>query len=281
VFGAAEGMLRLLNVPDPGLFDGDPAFLWTLRPNLDREMPFPEMGGSFSVRTSADGYRDESMPQDTLWIAAMGCSTTFGWGVAEHQAWPAVLEQVLGVPVLNGGVPGYSTHQALRTIGPVLAAEPALVIYSYLVRDAQLGARADKRARRTPWLGRTHLVRLLTRALSGRDPASKAAGGTVAGGVPRVDARDYASNLRQLVERTRTVGSEAMVLVFPMQERPLDHLLSLEQVDVAQVAPRLPNSAFFAGDPLHLTPDGHRLLVQAIESSIRAILVGEPVVPVP
>lgn len=277
LFAAAEGLLAVLGLPDPGLFAGDPAFHWTLAPNLDREVSFPEEGTRFQVRTSPDGYRDDPLPQGGLWIAAMGCSTTFGWGVAEHEAWPALLEQALGIPVLNGGVPGYSTHQALRSMGPVLAAEPALIIYSYLVRDAQLAPKPDSAARPTPWLASTHLVRLVQGlARPAPDPAR---GPAVApsGGGPRVAPTDYAANLRLLVERARTLGSEVLVVPFPMVDSPLDHVLALEQVDAPQVAVRLPDSVFFPSDPLHLTPSGHRLLAQALESPIRALMAGEPV----
>lgn len=274
-----EGVLALADVPDPGLFAGDPASHWSLRPGLDRVVPFAQEGRSFRVQTSADGYRDDPLPDGGLWVAAMGCSTTFGWGVEAAQAWPALLEQALGVPVLNGGVPGYSTHQALRSVGPVLAAEPALVIYAYLVRDAQLAPRPDDQAVPTPWLGRRHLVRLLSGLLRGGPatadaphPGPRSTG--AAAGVPRVSPRDYASNLRQLVERARTLGSDALVVAFPMQESPLDHVLALEQVDAPRETPRLPSSAFFVSDPLHLTADGHRLLAQALEAPVRARLSG-------
>jgi len=275
LFAATEGLLTALDLPDPGLFSGDPAWLWTLAPDLDRDVPFPEEGTTFHVRTSPDGYRDDPLPQGGLWVAAMGCSTTFGWGVAEDQAWPALLEEALGVPVLNGGVPGYSTHQALLTLGEVLAAEPALVIYTYLVRDAQQAPKPDAAARPTPWLARTHLVRLL-RGLA----APSATGGTPGssgspGGTARVSPADYAANLRLLVERARSLGSEVLVVPFPMVDPPLEHLVALDQVDAPRVAPRLPETVFFANDPLHLTPTGHRLLAQAVEGPVRALLVGE------
>ena len=77
-FASVEGLLGLLDLPDPGLFTGDPSFHWALAPGLEREVPFPEEGRSFQVRTSPEGYRDDALPSDEVWIAAMGCSTTFG-----------------------------------------------------------------------------------------------------------------------------------------------------------------------------------------------------------
>jgi hypothetical protein len=41
-------------------------------------------------------------------IVALGCSFTFGVGLHEHQTWPSVLGERLGVRVVNLGMPGHS-----------------------------------------------------------------------------------------------------------------------------------------------------------------------------
>jgi hypothetical protein len=41
-------------------------------------------------------------------IVALGCSFTFGTGLHEHQTWPSVLGERLGVRVINLGMPGHS-----------------------------------------------------------------------------------------------------------------------------------------------------------------------------
>ena len=74
-----EGGLRLIGQPDPGLYMGDPAWVWTLRPGLDREVPGP--AGPFRVQTNALGLRGDAPPSSGPWVLALGCSTTFGWGV--------------------------------------------------------------------------------------------------------------------------------------------------------------------------------------------------------
>lgn len=69
-----------------------------------------------------------------LWIA-LGESTTFGWGVADAQSYPAQLARLsvaAGAPlrVINAGVPSYSSSQVLRYLEellPALAPEGVLV----------------------------------------------------------------------------------------------------------------------------------------------------------
>ena len=84
------------------LYDGDPGVMWWLKGELDLAEVHVEEGTSFSVKTNSLGIRDGLMPVASPWVLAMGCSTTFGWGVEADQAWPAVLEKELGVPVVNG-----------------------------------------------------------------------------------------------------------------------------------------------------------------------------------
>jgi lysophospholipase L1-like esterase len=69
---------------------------------------------SFTVTTGPERLRNGPFtlqPQPGVFrILALGDSTTFGWGVAQEQAWPAQLEAVLrargvAVEVINAGVP--------------------------------------------------------------------------------------------------------------------------------------------------------------------------------
>ena len=110
LLGGAELILRILGIPDPGIYAGDPGSLWWLRPDLPpRALPFPEGGTEFTVRTNRLGYRGPD-PAQRAWIC-LGDSTTFGWGVEVEDAFPAQLEAELlrrghKVEVLNAGVPG-------------------------------------------------------------------------------------------------------------------------------------------------------------------------------
>lgn len=62
-------------------------------------------------------------------IIAFGDSLTSGVGAAADQSYPAQLSRRLGVPVINAGVGGDTTADALRRLdGDVLARDPRIVI---------------------------------------------------------------------------------------------------------------------------------------------------------
>ncbi len=267
-----EWGLRLAEVPDPGLYAGDPASVWWLRPGLDRELADPLTGRHFRVRTTPEGLRGPSPPPDGPWTLALGCSTTFGWGVDREEAWPAVLADLIDAPVVNGGQPGWSTHQAVAHLRNTFDDGPSRVILGFIIRDAWRGGRADRDARPTPWVRTTQLGRLLRR--SPGSTASPVDVPTV--GEFRVSPEDFVLNLSTLMDR---VAPAAVVLLnFPHQHATPEHSAALEVLAEAHglplVAPVLDPSAYFAADPVHLNPSGHRQLAE-----IMATLEAAPTAP--
>jgi len=64
-------------------------------------------------------------------VLALGDSITFGTGAAPGQDWPSVLAQAVGWQVVNAGVAGDTSAQALQRLPALLDAHrPALVIVS-------------------------------------------------------------------------------------------------------------------------------------------------------
>ena len=49
-------------------------------------------------------------------VMALGCSCTYGFGLDEHEAWPALLEDRIGMPVYNFGVNGGSADSVFRVL---------------------------------------------------------------------------------------------------------------------------------------------------------------------
>lgn len=218
-------------------------------------MPFVERGQSFSVRTSSAGYRGaEPSPGAVL---CLGDSTTFGWGVAESEAWPAVLAALLGRPVTNGGVPGYSTHQGLARIDQALATHPAVVVLAYEVRDAERALTPDDARASPPDL---HLLRLMRRPAQGKAAKSVEPSGF------RVPPDRYRANLQALISRVEAAGAKVMLLDFPMVEPSQEHQQVLRELGgrTPLSSPVLNRELFFAEDPIHLTPEGHRALAQRV-----------------
>jgi len=64
-------------------------------------------------------------------VAVLGGLTTFGTGVRDQDTWPALLQQKLGpeYSVINYGVPGYSTAEAIIQMGLIVPeSQPDIVI---------------------------------------------------------------------------------------------------------------------------------------------------------
>jgi hypothetical protein len=258
---AVELGLRLVGIPDPGLYDGDPAYVWWLKPNLDREVPGPMPGTSFHVRTNALGLRGPPPPRGAPWTLALGCSTTFGWGVEEDEAWPAVLSEHLGEPVVNGGQPGWSTHQGIAVAQRWLDLGPSRVVLAYIVRDAQPASRPDHEATPAPWPIRTQIGRSLQALL-----LSSAGPGRRSTGMARVPPDRYAENLRRLAGMAGE--AQVVLLAFPQVEPAEDHIAAMGTVGVPVLAPRLPTDAFYPSDPIHLTAEGHGILAEWVAAAL-------------
>ncbi len=61
----------------------------------------------FAVSTNSLGYRGPELPAEATYprILCVGDSVTFGWGVSYEESYPARLAMLLGVEVVNVGVP--------------------------------------------------------------------------------------------------------------------------------------------------------------------------------
>jgi hypothetical protein len=69
-------------------------------------------------------------------ILAVGDSFTFGSEVGADESWPALLEQITGTPVVNGGVGGYGVDQVVlwaERLAPVI--KPRLIVFSFIPND--------------------------------------------------------------------------------------------------------------------------------------------------
>jgi len=83
--------------------------------------------GSCGKRRSA---RVQPLPAGSV-VLALGDSITYGTGAAAEAAYPAQLAQLTGWHVVNAGVPGDTSAQALARLPGLLAEhQPALVIAS-------------------------------------------------------------------------------------------------------------------------------------------------------
>lgn len=92
----------------------DPALGYVMRPNL--RVPFCNREFSTVVSTNSKGFRDDEESLVNPRVLLLGDSFGFGWGVEAHESCEALVEQELGVPVLNLSVPGYGTCQEVLSL---------------------------------------------------------------------------------------------------------------------------------------------------------------------
>jgi lysophospholipase L1-like esterase len=124
-------------------------------------------------RINADGRRGPEVavekPEGVRRVAVLGDSITFGYWVAEEDAFPRQLEAMLNevrgegprVEVLNFGVPGYNLDQEIEALrSKALAFAPDVVVVAFCLNDLEgifsyeLGLVQDRATRERTLFGR-------------------------------------------------------------------------------------------------------------------------------
>lgn len=77
-------------------------------------------------------------------IVCFGDSLTAGVGADPGEDYPSQLSRLIGLPVVNAGVAGDTTADALRRLGPVLAARPRIVIVILGGNDIRKGVSREE-----------------------------------------------------------------------------------------------------------------------------------------
>lgn len=133
---------RLIYNPEldfPKFYLKDEKLFWRLRPNLYIKSGFVISG---EYRTNSGGFRDREFEDNRSTskkrILCLGNSVTFGWRVAEEEAYPQVLQNLLPdeFEVYNCAQTGYTTYQGKRLLGELLQKyRPDAVILAYIWND--------------------------------------------------------------------------------------------------------------------------------------------------
>jgi len=238
VFGALELGLRGAGWPDAdGSFTHNEPFWVTDADLRSSDFPHPEEDTTFAVSTDPLGLRAPLHPVDkpggTFRVMTLGCSTTFGWGVDDDQAYPVVLERLIraaghvSTEVINGGQPGYTSFQGRWLWNSVLDDyEPDVVLVGYIVQDARKAAYSDKsqavlqqdaRYLKDHLLYRFRTYMGLRELLGGIQTRAKERGQGDEGGVYRVPPEDYVENLRDMVSEIRDQGGQPVLFGYPLE----------------------------------------------------------------
>ncbi len=196
-----------------------------------------ELGVTFPVTTNHDGLRaplvEIDNPADDWRIMAMGCSTTFGWGVADEESYPARLDALIrdsgrsGVQVINAGQPGYTSFQGRWLWENVLADyRPDVVLIGFIVQDARKAAYSDKsqailqgdaRFFKDNVLYRWRTYLWLFEKIGAVQIKAKERGQGDEGGIYRVPLKEYGENLQALIADVKAVGGTPVLFGYPLE----------------------------------------------------------------
>ncbi len=293
----------------------------------------PDTVGSFTFTVNERRLRGPApapdFPAEGTRILCLGGSTTFGTGCrADSLSYPGQLEARLrgrfpGRPleVLNGGVPRYRSAESLLNLGRLADLAPDLVLIYHGINDivwCDPGAhyadpenvpRERLRHERAEEKASVFLVQELWRQATGYYPEKYERG---TGYVHYPEAREsFRGNLTRMVEKTRGLGGEAVLLTFATRLRdelsaeerqavvdgPLfqDYFPSYEAMDealkayngiVREVAEAtgaplieleglLPSEGRYWTDFCHLSAEGTALMIDRLEEPLAALVAGE------
>ncbi|MFG0317537.1 MAG: SGNH/GDSL hydrolase family protein [Planctomycetota bacterium JB042] len=210
---------------DEGEFRRHHAWLWEPRPGV-------VVHGD---AINEDAMRGPPVARDdraALRIAVLGDSTTYGFGLREHDSWGRDLERFLraldvDVEVLNGGVIGYSIEQGYRLyLGKIRPFRPDVVVAAFGAVNEHFKDLSTDRAkidllshplfRLRQLLERYAAFRLLERAIEGAPEVRELDEDDV---TPRVPVREFR---RRIADLKRAVEEDGGRLVLVSPPRRLD-----------------------------------------------------------
>ena len=124
------------------------AQVFAFKPNVSGVFPGNvDQTRTFPYRTNAHGLRDRDRPSKvpgTKRVLVMGDSYTWGYAVAEDEAYPQVAERLLAergradIEVLNGAVPDYNSRQERVLLEKLMSIyQPDAAFLAYVVNDAE------------------------------------------------------------------------------------------------------------------------------------------------
>jgi lysophospholipase L1-like esterase len=272
---------------------------WIFDPDLDKKAyPHRETGGKFTVSTDANGLRapihaQDPGPADPFRIMFTGCSTTFGWGVDDHETYAWLVESMLRegghseVEVINAGQPGHTSFQGewlYRTVAS--AYRPDLVFFGYVVQDARKAAYSD--ASQALLQQDAHLLKqsllyrsrlylgLLTLVDEYRIRAKEREDGGE-DGVYRVSRSDFVDKIRSFQRMTASHGGELVLFDFPLERsgytaehrrlvRIASEELGLRHLDIQAEIERASDqqTLYFPEDPGHANAAGHQVIAEHV-----------------
>jgi len=117
---------------DPTAMRWDPKLSYTLRPG---EFRFTNTEFDTAYRVNSLGVRDDEASLARPEIVVLGDSFAMGWGVEQDEAFPQILEGLLGRKVLNTAISSYGTVRELRMLARVDTTATKWVVIQFCNND--------------------------------------------------------------------------------------------------------------------------------------------------
>ena len=278
-----EGLARLVGLEPPVMLRAsasactrhDPRYGYGFRPSCEGVLT----GTPF--RTNAAGLRGPALRDDgSTRLLVIGDSCTFGYHVAEDDAYPSVLQRLLDTrrgpgryQVLNGGAVGYTSLHGLRFLEEHgMTLRPQLVVAAYMWNDAAAGPDVERQLDTPPpsplvvaaddfLLEHSQLYRWVEGLVAQR------AGGGVLPPMRRhkVPPDHYEANLRRIVQVARAGGARVALIDWGVGPRGYHDALARVAADehlpvVRYDGPRM--------DLIHPTVEGHHALAEQLYAAL-------------
>ena len=218
---------RLIYNPEldfPKFYLKDEKLFWRLRPNQHIKNGFIVAG---DYRTNSGGFRgrefEEIRSDGRKRILCLGNSVTFGWRVAEGEAYPQVLQKLLPAEydVYNCAQTGYTTFQGKRLLEELLRKyRPDVVTLAFIWNDLLPAANGITDSKqKVPSQLILSLQNLLARFAAyrwGRFIVLKFASGLPsASETPRVPLEEYRTNLLEILDNCRARRVQPILILLP------------------------------------------------------------------
>ncbi len=273
---------------------GNPHLLWELAPG-----DWPVEGGRAHI--NALGMRDiDRGPPTRRRALVLGDSSIFGFGVDQDEVFTHLLEERLGADVINAGVPGWSTVQAINMLElRGLALQPDLLIIASLWSDNNFDQFVDSEVitavRRSSALRELLERSALFRRVDGLLARTAGRGARTVSGVAaeqprgrrRVPLNTYAQNLEAMARRMHADGGGVAFVMLAnradMQHRPGPKVWqpyrdAMRQVATRWGAPLVDLPARFPQegglqlilDEMHPNRQGHAVIARLVEEALVA-----------
>jgi lysophospholipase L1-like esterase len=239
---ATEGAVRLTGVDTffqdrffvlnhaldyPDVFMKDHDLFWRMRPNHQGTSRFFD-GKRYRLNSSGLRGPEIDPVKSRVRILALGNSCTYGWSVSDSDTYVARLQASLGdrYEVINCGVPGYSSYQGRVFFQrELLRLQPDIVLVMFGWNDiwAAAGEIADKEQRFPPQfilntqnvLSNLHTYRLMKKLLLTPIEQSPDSLFSRVAPVYRVEAADFAANLKAICDSAKAHGCRPILMTGP------------------------------------------------------------------